>query len=131
HQRVLFGTPFIEPKLLPTIRTIANFSLRQICSAKYTAYCSEYVVKLRQRAHLISQAPRPECLEPRLFLQNRIFETCGGLTSKFEFLADGLHQMIQIDALVDRQVPKIIEVSRFVPCSIGQSECLLGRVLFQ
>src|SRR5437773_2147678 len=82
-------------------------SSRQICLTKRAAYRPENLIESRQRAHLVGETLGPECFQPCFFLKDGRFESVTCPFLEFKFLADCVCQMIQADALVGCQVPKI------------------------
>jgi len=84
------------------------------------------LLERREGRHLIGQASVPERSQAGLFLCERGLQAFARFFTEFQFLANRGKEVVELHFLVDREIPEIVEISRFVSGWIGESNCLLG-----
>lgn len=75
---------------------------------------------------LVTEPPRPEGLESRLFCQNAALEACDLFLAEAKFFLDRGHQLGQVDSREDCQEPEVVKVPGFVPRPVLECDHFFG-----
>jgi hypothetical protein len=114
------ATTVTELLFLAHRRVVHLNDLWQVGLTESSTQDSENLIEFGQACHLIRQTSRPEGLKPGLLVQNGRLNAAELFPTKFQFLPHRFAERRPLDGLVRRQIPQVVEISRFVSRSVRQ-----------